>query len=380
MTTHIDTRQAASVHLDALRFGAALVVFGAHAREMFLSPVRPLLGISTPRFSLPPHYQLTPLTLFNATSIGHQAVMLFFVLSGLLVGGSVVRSAKRGDFSWPDYLNHRLSRLWVPLIPALVLGGLMDFTTLHAFPGEDLMYPTRDLHVSTFLGNIVFLQDLFVYHLGSNSPLWSLSFEWAYYLAFPLGFFALLDMRRAPAKAAVYVILFAALAWVYSGTDVPALFVVWLMGVAVTLLPANLPAAPVKWLLPAALVVLLICDFFLLKSGIPIPASDLLLGVPVALVCYLALNARGRPHPLYARISAFGAGMSYTLYLTNYPALLLLKAWLAPAASWPFDLPHMAAFIAIVAGVFFYAWVCYWLFEARTPQVRRFFAKKLARA
>ena len=41
------------------------------------------------------------------------------------------------------------------------------------------------------MGNLFFLQTIFVPPFGSNAPLWSLSFEFWYYLLFPLCLFAL---------------------------------------------------------------------------------------------------------------------------------------------------------------------------------------------
>jgi len=51
----------------------------------------------------------------------------FLVMSGYLVGGSVLRSRKAGRWSWRSYLLGCLSRLYVVLLPALLLGGLIDW-------------------------------------------------------------------------------------------------------------------------------------------------------------------------------------------------------------------------------------------------------------
>ena len=60
------------------------------------------------------------------TGLGHQAVLVFFVLSGYFVGGSVVDGFQRRRFSWTGYGIARLSRLWTVLLPALLLTLVLD--------------------------------------------------------------------------------------------------------------------------------------------------------------------------------------------------------------------------------------------------------------
>ena len=63
---------------------------------------------------------------YFATGLGHQAVMVFFVLSGYFVGGSVLSGLRKGSFSWGRYAQSRLTRLWMVLIPALLLTLAVD--------------------------------------------------------------------------------------------------------------------------------------------------------------------------------------------------------------------------------------------------------------
>src|SRR5215813_13613142 len=67
-----------SVALDLLRGWAALIVLLVHVR-----------GASFVEFgSLPPDQKtILVVVLFGLTRIGHEAVLIFFVLSGFLVGG-----------------------------------------------------------------------------------------------------------------------------------------------------------------------------------------------------------------------------------------------------------------------------------------------------
>ena len=44
----------------------------------------------------------------------------------------------------------------------------------------------QTIGLPTLLGNLAFLQDFFARPYGSNGPLWSLSYEFWFYLVFPL--------------------------------------------------------------------------------------------------------------------------------------------------------------------------------------------------
>jgi peptidoglycan/LPS O-acetylase OafA/YrhL len=76
--------ERASARLDMVRGIAALAVMFGHIRGLFFLDYSDLAAPSP------------AVTLFYAvTGLGHQAVMVFFVLSGCLIGGSVMTAMKR---------------------------------------------------------------------------------------------------------------------------------------------------------------------------------------------------------------------------------------------------------------------------------------------
>src|SRR5579863_1104724 len=85
----------ASVYLDALRGTAALLVVLGHLRTAFFVPLSQITG-----------HKVFWFVIYAVTNLGHQAVIVFFVLSGYLVGGSVVRALSRRNWSWSRYLTH----------------------------------------------------------------------------------------------------------------------------------------------------------------------------------------------------------------------------------------------------------------------------------
>jgi peptidoglycan/LPS O-acetylase OafA/YrhL len=75
--------------------------------------------------------------------------------------------------------------------------------------------------------------------------------------------------------------------------------------------------------------------------------------------------------PAYVRTTKIFSGFSYTLYLTHFPALLLLRALLDPQGTWQPDSHHLiyAGLIGLV--ILAYAYLVAQLTEARTATVRR---------
>ena len=122
--------------------------------------------------------------------------MVFFVLSGYFyIGTSVLESVGKQEWSWRTYLVTRITRLQLVLLPALVLGALWDRIGMKIPQAAALYYqglykfysPSVALRSTfpVFLGNFFYLQSIVSPIFGSNGPLWSLSYEFWYYIVFP---------------------------------------------------------------------------------------------------------------------------------------------------------------------------------------------------
>ena len=57
---------------------------------------------------------------------GHIAVIVFFVISGFLVGGGAIFRLEDNGFDVIDYFVHRAARIYTVLIPALIAGFVLD--------------------------------------------------------------------------------------------------------------------------------------------------------------------------------------------------------------------------------------------------------------
>lgn len=110
---------------------------------------------------------------------GPEAVIVFFVLSGFVIKYTFEKSA---DKSFRYYFIRRFIRLYIPLFFIFVLGYLIKCYSEGTLANPDW---------KTLLGNIFMLQDvisqkpnvLSAAYMG-NGVLWSLSYEWWFYMLF----------------------------------------------------------------------------------------------------------------------------------------------------------------------------------------------------
>jgi peptidoglycan/LPS O-acetylase OafA/YrhL len=347
---------SASAHLDAIRALCALEVFAGHVRQNLFVEWRRAF-----------HQDLPTRLVYFITGFGHEAVMIFFVLSGYFVGGAVVRG--RHAFSWPRYLTERLTRLWLVLLPALTLGAIFDGLTT-AVGGHHAAVMAPRFTVTGWLGNLFFLQEVLVGTFGSNTPLWSLSYELWYYLAFP--FLVLAATRRG--RVGLLHLLAAAAILTFTGPQIAPRFALWLLGAAA----AALPPLPRRGALLAVVAGGLGLGATLLTLGTRDAVratflADLLVSFFAALAV-LGIRQDWRPaHPRYAAAARWLAGWSYSLYLVHFPPLFFLGAVLAAAGAGPWmPAPRSAAQALSIAVILLsYGYLVSRLTEAHTLAVRR---------
>jgi peptidoglycan/LPS O-acetylase OafA/YrhL len=366
-----------SVHLDALRGFAAFSVLLFHWRDAFFVSHSKLV---TPNFPVSAAYDLT--------DGGHQWVIVFFVLSGYLVGGSVLRAVDSQRWSWPRYLLARLTRLYVVLIPALLLGAVLDWTGMH-LAGTEAVYSGHSgmsylivnvhstLTLPVLAENALFLQGTappgtgghVLPRFGSNGPLWSLSCEFWYYIAFPP--MVLLLAKGQSWWVRVFCGLgLAVLVWVVGSVNILWLAIPWITGALLVYLPPVPARGP--WMRGTAIGVALTLSAAGLKFDEVYPGfADPLFGLAVAFLIWVILYCATAPLPAgYVRLAQRAARSSYTLYLVHFPMLVFLKASL----HLPFAVPGWYTFlvgVGLLAVVLVYAQLIYELFEKHTDQVRK---------
>ena len=337
---------------------------------------------------------------FGVPSGGYVGVDVFFVISGYLITGLLLREhARTGRISVRDFYARRARRL----LPAAVL--VLAVTNVAAYAllaGERAGQVLRDsLWSLAFLANVRFAE------LGTDyfdatrpaSPVqhyWSLAVEEQFYLLWPgllLG--ALLVHRRRGALGVLLAVTAASLVWsvAATGADPTAAYFstparVWELGVgalvAVAAQSGRLPRRPrfgtaFGWLGLYGIGL----GALLLDDRTPFPGTAALLPVLGTALVLLGgeAGAADRNRLLVNPVSRYLGRLSYSLYLWHWPVLILTVAVLPEA--WHVVLP-----LALTLGL---AALCHHLVEdpvrrsswlarrpAATPRVARRAAVALA--
>lgn len=368
------TRHGRSPSLDALRAGAAGLVLLSHARSLVFRDAGP--GLSWPAALF-----------YGVSGLGHQAVIVFFALSGLVVTTSMLRLAASGRWSLPGFAATRLVRLWIVLVPCLLGGALVDRIGLalgtqpYGIPAVGHPAPPVDLGIGTVLGNLAFLQTITVPVLGSNGPLWSLANEGWYYVLAGLAF-AAWQARRRPGVA-----LGLAAAALATGALLPpaivALAPVWGFGAGVALLRhcfQELPTAlrrAASWLGSCGVAALLPASR--LHWGLEPLAADLALGAAVAALLLALPKPKPGPPDRGADILRRLADGTYSLYLSHVPVLAFAAAVTIGSQRLPVGVEAfgwLASGLGLAVGT---GWAVWWSCERHTDRLRAWLARPLLR-
>ncbi len=186
-----------SLYLDLLRLLAALAVVFSHANMTQL----------VARSYLP-------------NSFGHNAVVVFFLLSGYVI--AYVTNTKENN--WTHYWISRLARVYSVAIPAILLTVVCDRigSWLNpAFYAGNIT--THDYALIRVAASLAFANELWFVSIMpfSNSPYWSICYEMAYYFLYAIWCFSDSKWRN-------WYLLGAAL---LIGPKILLLAPVWLLGV-----------------------------------------------------------------------------------------------------------------------------------------------------
>lgn len=165
--------------LDGLRGVAALVVVFFHIFLIAQPHLEQWLG---PRSGTPFSFRWwlysSPLSIFIS---GAQAVVVFFLLSGIVLTLPVLRAAR---YDWLAYYPRRIIRLYLPVIASVLLAvGLFVLVSRDELPvaGWQAAMP-RVLDPLELLAETLLVAP----HPQVNAPLWSLTWEMAFSLLLPI--------------------------------------------------------------------------------------------------------------------------------------------------------------------------------------------------
>lgn len=359
-----------SIFIAVLRGLAAVEVAAAHLRAQVFPGLK---GMQDPAL----WYQA--LAFFGG--FGHQAVVVFFLLSGWLVGGSFLNRLHE-PLSVMHYAVDRVTRLWIVLIPAFVLSLIIAGTTKAVDLGTMSFAPGNEYSATAFVGNLFGLQEMAVPRFAGNFPLWSLANETWYYVLFPLlavSFCGKSTLSRIAAAA------ICALIAVSLTGPITLYFSLWLLGAAFSRI--QITASTVQQIGVACLWVGM-AGYFRITAGndmldLQSYFQHLIFSIPMLLLL-ASLQTRTDPKRkalmLAKKVGNVLAGFSFTLYVIHVPLLVLLTNFWTPLRAGrlsPYALSSLATYVIILAGLLIASYAFHLPFEAQTHRVRKYLKRKL---
>lgn len=344
-----------SFGIDALRGASAILVMLSHAR-----------GLSFVDFGhLPAQQKTFPVFAFYAVSrLGHEAVMVFFVISGFWVAGPALERMQNRTFDPVKYAVDRATRIVIPLVFAVILTAAVFMWAEHKVPD-----------ISIFIGNMLGLNGVLVDTIKYNSALWSLSYEiWFYIL---MGSIALIVRSRI---LSISVFTLSVLVFTKLGFNYLA---IWLIGGSAYLARASLRGGTIASI--GAFIALVGGAGYQTQSEthagqflhvINASQSEILIALGVAAsLPYLLTIKSAQATSALRRVISSSADFSYSLYLTHLPVVGLM-AILIPMST-EINIRTISALFMRMAIVVAVASIFHWLIERQSFRARPWLERKL---
>jgi len=362
------SKPAPYLWLDLIRGVSALAVFTGHLRVLCIA--------DTPVHEL----NIVGKFIFFITGFGHIAVMIFFVLSGFLIIKSIVQSAERNKFTIKNYAINRLSRLWMVLIPCLVIGFILDKVGLSNF-GDSLVYQgnypsfplpdtTYKLSAAVFAGNLFFMQTILVPTFGTNGPLWSLCNEFWYYVIFPLLYFGITISKKLFLK--ITLVVFAAGLLYLVGSKISLSFMIWLFGgISYYIsIKASKNILNNSFLRYGLATVFLLVIVFTRSKFLPGLFNNYSVGIVFALLIPFLININIK-NRVGKWVSTYLSDISFTLYLSHLPFVFFITSITNfQGRSW--NNTNMFYFFTYTIITLIYATIIWYIFERNTNRLKKF--------
>lgn len=285
-----------------------------------------------------------------AVSGGYVGVDIFFVISGYLITGILVRDMQAGRFSFAEFYVRRMKRI----LPAVQLVGLVTLVAgwLLLLPTSLLSLAKSLIATSLFASNIYFWYETGGYFSPDSHELpmlhfWSLSVEEQFYLLWPLTLLLLCRLRtgrKAFLVASAIACSFMLAQWAIGFKATAAYFLLptrageFLLGALLVFIPERRLHSNLLVTQSAALVGIAL----LLGSNILLDEYSRFPGINAFWPCLgaaLLIESSRQRATMVSRVLAtrplvFVGTISYSLYLWHWPPIAFLHYFGVPLAPW----------------------------------------------
>jgi peptidoglycan/LPS O-acetylase OafA/YrhL len=239
--------------------------------------------------------------------------------------------------------------------------------------------PQTSQKISDLISNAFFLQPFKGTQWGGNGPLWSLSYEFWYYLVF----FSIISVVSYLLKREIsfglipnLLVLFVAsrildLDWLILG-------IIWLSGAlaAYFLKLDSFVSFTRKYQKPIALKLTLLTFTFTLPALICLKLLPRFISFPIAIVFLtIAISLTQNEHTIdlngsLRKTIVRGSEYSFSLYLTHFPLIALATSLFVPVDRWRMSPFGILILMLLTLGALLTAYGFAWLTEFNLTQVR----------
>jgi peptidoglycan/LPS O-acetylase OafA/YrhL len=355
----IDTKLIMIRHyywVDLLRFLMAFLVLISHYRMAFFV-----------------NYEFLPLNqqnIFTAlaylfTRLGEESVLIFFVLSGFLIGGKSIEKILANEVDISSYLVDRFVRIMLPLFASVILVVIINLFLGYKIPYIDLF------------GTLLSLQGIFT-SFSYNPPLWSLSYEVWFYLL--MG--SIMVLCRVQNKVLIILSYFflTIIFLIFIINLTPKYLFFWLMGAFAYFLPksarpsSNTPVYFAFFICSIAFTQItsqsnsanLVLSFINRESAFTVLAFSTCLFIHNIVGCVPVNKLSIKIDKTGSKLSKF----SYTLYLTHSPLIPLLS-YFGFSKSRSVDLQSISLYVIEIIFAVIVAYLVYLSSEKHTNLVKK---------
>ena len=351
--------------VDLLRFLMAFLVLTSHYRMAFFV-----------NYEFLPSSQQNIFTalIYAFTRLGEESVLIFFVLSGFLVGGRSIERILANEVDISSYVIDRFVRIMLPLFASVILVIIIDLFLGYQIPYIDLF------------GTLLSVQGIFT-SFTYNPPLWSLSYEVWFYLL--MG--SIMVMCRVRNKTLIILsYFFLTIIFLFFIIYLtPKYLFFWVMGAFAYFLPkSDRPSSTTP-----VLFGLFICSIAFTQITYPSHSTNLgfsfinreiaftVLAFSTCLFIHNIIGCVPR-NKLAIKIDKTGSKLSnfsYTLYLTHYPLIPLLS-YLGFSKSRSVDLRSMSLYVIEIIFAILVAYFVYLSSEKHTNLVKKILKKSVQKS
>jgi peptidoglycan/LPS O-acetylase OafA/YrhL len=294
---------------------------------------------------------------------GYAGVDIFFVISGYLITGHILRDLAQRQFSFAEFYARRARRI----LPALIATIMLSFAAgwLWLSPEFLRQLAKEATHGLLSISNIQYWREANQYFAPTSEQLgllhlWSLSLEEQFYLFCPLVLVLLNRTGRVFSGIGIagMVSLVAAIVWLPRDPDAvffltPFRVFEFVIGALVLPLETRIAASPRVRTLTAWLGYLLLGGSLLVLGRFQHDAG---LGALPPCIATAAIIAANRPIWLFTNAVMLAIGRaSYSLYLVHWPVIFFARFIFGDAAEAPVGIGAQLAVMAVLSVLMYLA-------------------------